>query len=207
MSDAPRPEPTLRRLRPDDFEVVAGFEREIARISFPEDPVTDLGFHVRRLEKALMEREAAPVVAVDADGRVVGWAWVGVRENFATKARYGDFRSLYVAPEARAAGVAFALMREVLRFCAAHRLTAVVGRTSATNEAMAAVYELYGFRAKHVVYELALTPAAPGDREARADPGPRGEDPARAPRPDAPPSATPRAGGTPSRDRRDTRRP
>jgi GNAT superfamily N-acetyltransferase len=145
----------LRPLAPGDIPAVALFEREIAEISFPDDPVTDLGFYERKLSQALGDGRNDAIVAVVGD-RLAGWLWISARENFTTKERYGALRSFYVTPEHRGAGVAFALMRRAKDVAAARGYGKLVGRTAATNEAMKALYALYGYEAKHVVYELAL---------------------------------------------------
>jgi ribosomal protein S18 acetylase RimI-like enzyme len=148
---------SIRRLRSADLRTVAGFECEIARISFPEDPVTEISFYEPRLAKFIDDPHAGAFVAENASG-IIGWALVTRRENFVTKERYGDFRSLYVAPSQRGAGVAFSLMRRVLEFCVESKFARVVGRTSATNEAMRAIYQGFGFKAKHIVYEREVPP-------------------------------------------------
>ena len=187
---------TIRPLERRDVETVATFEREIALASFPEDPVTDLSFYAKKLNNNLGQPGA---LVAELNGEVVGWAWVAPRENFTTQERYCDFRSLYVAPAGRSLGVAFVLMRAVLDFCRANRLAKIVGRTSARNETMRAVYRLYDFAEKHVVYErevdlppggaVVTTGATAGGVKAR---------------PSAP---VPKDAGRPSRHNRHNRRP
>ena len=53
-----------------------------------------------------------------------------------------------------------ALMRACLDHCATHGLARLSGRTHAANEAMQSVYEMFGFDAKHVVYERMIERAA-----------------------------------------------
>jgi GNAT superfamily N-acetyltransferase len=142
----------FRRLREDDVAAVAGFESEIARISFPDDPVTDLDFYTRKLRKAIADRKEEPLVGV-VDGTRAAWAWIAPRQNFITGENYADLRSFYVAAEFRGGGVAFALMERCLHFCREHKLTRIVGRTAFTNGAMRSVYDLFEFEPKHVVYE------------------------------------------------------
>jgi GNAT superfamily N-acetyltransferase len=150
----------LRRLTPADLPRVAAFEREIAEISFPEDPVTDLAFYEKKLRAAIDDRRAEAIIA-EVGGAIAGWAWLAERENFTTKELYGDLRSFYVAAGFRSAAVALALMRACFDKARARGLARIVGRTAAGNEAMQAVYALTGFEAKHVTYELKLGDAAP----------------------------------------------
>ena len=143
----------IRPLERRDVDVVAIFEREIALASFPEDPVTDLAFYGKKLNNNLAQ---PGTLVADADGKAVGWLWVAKRENSVTKERYCDLRSLYVAPEWRHLGVAFALMDAALAFCRKYHLSKVAGRTFARNEPMQALYQLYGFAPKHIVFEREL---------------------------------------------------
>jgi GNAT superfamily N-acetyltransferase len=158
MAENPADRVVLRRLEPEDISVVAQFEREIAEISFPDDPVTDPAFYERKLRQAAGDAKSEPMVG-EADGRIVAWAWIGTRENFVTHERYGDLRSFYVAADFRGTGYAMKLMRACLDYCAAHGLARLSGRTHAANEAMQSVYAMFGFEAKHVVYERRIGPA------------------------------------------------
>ena len=159
MVENPAERVILRRLKPEDVPVISQFECEIAEISFPDDPVTDLAFYERKLRQAVDDAKSAAMVG-EADGRIVAWAWIGTRENFITHERYGELRSFYVAADFRATGYAMKLMRACLDHCATHGLARLMGRTHAANEAMQSVYEMYGFEAKHVTYERRVEPAA-----------------------------------------------
>jgi ribosomal protein S18 acetylase RimI-like enzyme len=149
------PNVTTRRLTEADVPLVAGFEREIAEISFPDDPVTDLGFYEKKLRAAVDDRRADAII-VEVDGAVAGWGWLAERENFTTKERYGDLRSIYVAAPFRGPIVALALMRACIDAARARGLARIVGRTAADNAAMQAVYALTGFEPRHVTYEIKL---------------------------------------------------
>ncbi len=168
MPDSPATQVVLRRLAPDDVPVVAQFEREIAEISFPDDPVTDLAFYERKLRQAVSDAKSEPMVG-EADGRIVAWAWIGTRENFITHERYGELRSFYVVADFRGTGYAMKLMRACLDHCARNGLARLTGRTHASNEAMQSVYEMFGFEAKHVTYERRIAPA---ERPTRPRPKP-----------------------------------
>lgn len=168
----------MRRLRAEDLDTVAGFERDIAVLSFPDDPVTDVAFYARKLRQAIDQRDSRPLVA-EHEGEIAGWAWIARRENFITHEVYADLRSFYVVEALRGTGAALALMRAVIAHCRAHDLGRIVGRTAATNEAMQAVYELFAFAPKHVVYELALEADAGTDALERESPAPGSRPPVR----------------------------
>ena len=90
----------LRPLQTRDVEAVAAYEREIAKISFPDDPITDLDFYIKKVKKLIDDRNAATFVADDGSD-VVGWAYVSKRQNFITKETYADFHSIFVSPSQR----------------------------------------------------------------------------------------------------------
>jgi len=172
MADNPAGQVVLRRLRVEDVPTIARFEREIAEISFPDNPVTDLAFYERKLTQAMSDRKSEPMVG-EADGRIVAWAWIGTRENFITHERYGELRSFYVAADFRGTGYALKLMRACMDHCATHGLARLSGRTHAANESMQAVYQTFGFEAKHITYEHRIAPAGASTAAPVSAPRPR----------------------------------
>jgi ribosomal protein S18 acetylase RimI-like enzyme len=157
-----KPKAWLRPLRTEDIEIVASFERDIAKVSFPDDPITDLGFYMKKVGKLVDDRNAATFVAEDDTG-VVGWAYVSKRQNFITKEAYADFHSIFVSPSQRGTGTADRLAEAVFDFCRKQKLDRVVFRTRATNEPMKAVLARVGFVPTQIFYEKAIEP---GDKKA-----------------------------------------
>jgi RimJ/RimL family protein N-acetyltransferase len=150
-----KPKARLRPLRTEDIEIVASFERDIAKVSFPDDPITDLGFYMKKVGKLVDDRNAATFVAEDDTG-VVGWAYVSKRQNFITKEAYADFHSIFVSPSQRGTGTADRLAEAVFDFCRRQKLDRVVFRTRATNEPMKAVLARVGFVPTQIFYEKAI---------------------------------------------------
>jgi RimJ/RimL family protein N-acetyltransferase len=150
-----KPKARLRPLKTEDIEIVASFERDIAKISFPDDPITDLGFYMKKVGKLIDDRNAATFVAEDDSG-VVGWAYVSKRQNFITKESYADFHSIFVSPSQRGTGTADRLAEAVFDFCRRQKLDRVVFRTRATNEPMKAVLARVGFVPAQIFYEKAI---------------------------------------------------
>jgi ribosomal protein S18 acetylase RimI-like enzyme len=159
MNAGPRVQ--IRRVETRDIEAVAAFECEIAKISFPDDPITDLGFYIRKVEKLARDADAAGIVA-EVDGEVVGWACVSTRRNFITKEPYADFHSIYISPNARGSGVVAKLVQAVFDFCRERKLDRAVFRTRATNEPMKAVLARYGFIPTQMYYEKDFAAAGDG---------------------------------------------
>jgi len=150
-----KPEARLRPLKAEDVEIVASFERDIAKISFPDDPITDLTFYMKKVGKLIDDRNAATFVADDGTGPV-GWAYVSKRQNFITKESYADFHSIFVSPSQRGTGTADRLAEAVFDFCRKQKLDRVVFRTRATNEPMKAVLARVGFVPAQILYEKAI---------------------------------------------------
>jgi RimJ/RimL family protein N-acetyltransferase len=150
-----KPEARLRPLKAEDVEIVASFERDIAKISFPDDPITDLTFYMKKVGKLIDDRNAATFVADDGTGPV-GWAYVSKRQNFITKESYADFHSIFVSPSQRGTGTADRLAEAVFDFCRKQKLDRVVFRTRATNEPMKAVLVRVGFVPAQILYEKAI---------------------------------------------------
>jgi RimJ/RimL family protein N-acetyltransferase len=147
-----KPEARLRPLQVGDLEAVASYEREIAKISFPDDPITDLDFYIKKVRKLIDDRGAATFVA-EAGGEVVGWAYVSKRQNFITKESYADFHSIFVSPSQRGTGTVGKLVDAVFDYCRNEKLDRVVFRTRATNEPMKAVLARVGFVPTQIFYE------------------------------------------------------
>jgi RimJ/RimL family protein N-acetyltransferase len=150
-----KPKARLRPLKAEDVEIVASFERDIAKISFPDDPITDLTFYMKKVGKLIDDRNAATFVADDGTGPV-GWAYVSKRQNFITKESYADFHSIFVSPSQRGTGTADRLAEAVFDFCRKQKLDRVVFRTRATNEPMKAVLARVGFVPAQILYEKAI---------------------------------------------------
>lgn len=134
----------VRQAREADLDALAGFEVAIAEVSFGEDAVTDPAVHRKKLAKALERDRASMFVAEDGEGRAAGWLWLAINTNFLTGARYANFRSLAVAPDA-AAGAAEALLDHALAYARDLGVTEVVGRVHVDNHRMRVLYKKYGF--------------------------------------------------------------
>jgi GNAT superfamily N-acetyltransferase len=149
---------TLRAARADDVDAIAGYEVEIARISFGDDAVDDPAVHARKLERGLEKSPGGMVVADDDDGgRVVGWLWMAVNQNFLTGERYANFRSLAVDPAyADASAVAEALLERGLAYATEEGAGYVVGKVAVGNVAMRVLYQKHAFAPAHLTMQRSL---------------------------------------------------
>jgi len=145
----------VRRATESDLDALAGFEIEIARVSFGDDAIADPALHRKRVSAALGKPAEITLVAAarDAPTAAVGWAWLSGRTNSLTGARYGNFRSLAVADIPDRAQVAELLMTAVLAAAGEAGFGQLTGKVHARNLGMRAVYRKFGFEATHITME------------------------------------------------------
>lgn len=145
----------IRQAAESDLAALAGFEIEIARVSFGDDAIADPALHRKRVSAALGKPGETTLVAAarDTPDVAVGWAWLSGRTNSLTGARYGNFRSLAVADIPDRARVAELLMTAMLAAADRAGFTALTGKVHARNLGMRAVYRQFGFEATHITME------------------------------------------------------
>lgn len=155
MTDtATPPQINTRLAREDDLPVLAVFERELARLAFPRDPITDLAYHEEKLRRARQaEPEGLVVLTTEDDHDLVGWLWVTTKTTLATGERYGVLRSLYIRHDLRRQGLATALGRYALRYFTGRGLTRVVAKIHVDGEAARRTLERLGFAPLHLTCE------------------------------------------------------
>ncbi|HWG63115.1 MAG TPA: GNAT family N-acetyltransferase [Streptosporangiaceae bacterium] len=138
-----------------DLDALAGFEVDIARVSFGAEAIVDPALHRKRVAGALGKPGETTLVAVRAadHGAPVGWAWLSGRTNSLTGARYGNFRSLAVADIPQRAAVADMLMDAVLAAARDGGFEQLTGKVHAGNLGMRALYRKFGFEATHLTME------------------------------------------------------
>ena len=170
------PQYLVREATADDLDAIAGFESEIAQVSFGDEAVTDAGLHRRRVGGALGKPGEITLVAAaqTAPGRPVGWAWLSGRTNSLTGARYGNFRSLAVADVPGRSQIGELLLAAVLRAAGDAGLRQLTGKVHAGNLGMRALYRKFGFEAAHVTMEKRLAGTDPEDDPERGQAGQRG---------------------------------
>jgi ribosomal protein S18 acetylase RimI-like enzyme len=145
----------IRAAREEDLGAIAGFEAEIARVSFGDEAIEDHALHRKRVAAALGKPGEITLVAVaaGAPGAPLGWAWLSGRTNSLTGARYGNFRSLAVAEGPDRSEIAEQLMAEVLEAAVSAGYQHLTGKVHASNLGMRALYRKFGFRAAHLTME------------------------------------------------------
>jgi ribosomal protein S18 acetylase RimI-like enzyme len=146
----------VRQLEERDLDAVVAFEIDIARVSFGEDAVVDPAIHRRKLAKALERDAESMLVAEDRDGRVVGWLWLSLNQNFLTGDGYANFRSLAVAPIAGRDEISDALLSRALEYAEHHGAREIVGKVHVDNTGMRLVYRRHGFAPVHMTMRRKL---------------------------------------------------
>jgi predicted methyltransferase/ribosomal protein S18 acetylase RimI-like enzyme len=145
----------IRLATRDDLIEAARFESEIAQISFPEDPIVDIEFHRKKLEKAQGRSNEGMFVALH-EGHVAGWLWVTLNKSFATGRPYANFRSLAVSPELRGGEVPKRLIEHAIGFAREGGAEWISGNVHVGNLGMRALYRAAGFAPKHLSMEYRL---------------------------------------------------
>lgn len=147
---------TVRAATAGDLDALAAYEVEIARVSFGDDAVEDPAVHAGKLRRGL-EKDPGGMVVADDGGRVVGWLWVAINENFLTRERYANFRSLAVdTTHPDEAAIADALMRRALDRAREEGARYITGKVSVDNVPMRALYAKYAFAPAHLTMQRAL---------------------------------------------------
>ncbi len=116
------------------------------------------------LSRALLadpQREGLQLLARDDAGRAVGFATLYWTWQTLVAARVGVMNDLFVAAEARGAGVADALIAACLERCREHGAARLVWQTASDNGRAQAVYERLGATREDrwLDYELPVVPA------------------------------------------------
>jgi L-amino acid N-acyltransferase YncA len=153
----------IRAAQEADLDAIAGFEIDIAKVSFADEAITDPALHRRRVTGSLGKPGEITLVAVaagDGPADVVGWAWLSPRTNSLTGAKYGNFRSLAVADIPARSGVGELLLAAVLAAAEQAGLVQLTGKVHAGNLGMRALYRKFGFEAAHLTMEKRLPPAS-----------------------------------------------
>ena len=155
----------------DDLETLAIFEREIACLSFPEDPILDLRYHHEKLQRA-MKAEPDGMVVLTLEEDVVGWLWMSTKISLATKERYGVLRSIYVREDLRRQGLAKSLVQYCLRYFDSRGMQRIVAKVHHENEPALGLMRRIGFEPLHVTCEYRSSrepPQAPSEPDPELD--------------------------------------
>ncbi len=138
-----------------DLDAIAGYEIDIATMSFADEAITDPALHRKRVAGAL--GKAGEITLIAAAGAApadpLGWAWLSARTNSLTGARYGNFRSLAVTDGQDRSLIGELLLAAVIDAADEAGLARLTGKVHASNLGMRALYRKFGFAAAHLTME------------------------------------------------------
>jgi len=154
----------IRQIEAHDLTEIAKWEREISKISFGEEAITDLAFHLRKLEKAMI-RERSGMMVLDIDGCAAGWMWMSLRVNSVTQDAYLQFRSFYINEPFRGKAGVEALFEAGMLFAKQQKARKIVGHVHVHNIPMRALYKKYGFTSTHLTMEYSGYGSAGGNHD------------------------------------------
>jgi len=131
---------SVRRAGPDDFAAIAALWREFAEENPPPDyELPDQDKELGEIEEILASEVA--FLAEEDDGTPVGFALAKRHSS-----DFGTLTDLFVAPEARRAGIATQLVREIVAVLRELGLERVDLEVQATNAVARSVYARWGLR-------------------------------------------------------------
>ncbi|MEK8129598.1 GNAT family N-acetyltransferase [Paenibacillus filicis] len=131
---------------------VAKWEREISVISFGEEAITDLDFHLHKLEKAMI-RERSGMLVLDMNGFAAGWMWMEIRVNSVIQETYMRFKSFYVSKPFRGTASVDKLFEAGMSYAKQQEAQRIVGHVHFDNQPMRALYQRHGFMPTHLTME------------------------------------------------------
>ncbi len=139
-----------------ELPALAIFERELARSSFPEDPILDLEYHEEKLRRALRQEPQGMIVQT-VQGEIASWLWLSTRRTLATGEQYGLIRSIYVRKRYRGRGLALGLADYALRYFAGQGVTKIIAKVHVDNQPGMQVLRHIGFEPLHVTLQYRMT--------------------------------------------------
>jgi predicted methyltransferase/ribosomal protein S18 acetylase RimI-like enzyme len=147
---------TALEIRPaarEDLAAVVDFEIDIARRSFPEDPVDSPEAQSKKLLHAF-ERSPHGMFVLVQRSEIVGWLWVSINTNAFTRQVYANLRSVAVRADRRRQGLAQAAVAHALKFAKANQAEWITTKVHNDNIAAKNLFAAAGFRPKHLTMEL-----------------------------------------------------
>lgn len=145
----------IRLIQESDFETVAKMEVEISIISFMDEAITDIAFHMKRIISAYEKEPSGMFIAID-NNKISGWMWMDKKTNFLTKEVYINFRSFYITDEARGSDCSSLLMQKGIEYAQSLDAKYIVGKVHVDNLPMRSLYKNSGFKPTHLSMQLDL---------------------------------------------------
>lgn len=142
----------IQRIEEHDVATVAAFEREISEISFGDEAIVDLDFHIKKIKKNMDNKNNFMFTLKDGDC-VIGWLWFYKRVNYLSEDVYIDFKSFYILEGCRSQEAHDRLMDKLFEVCQREQIKKIIGKVIVDNVAMRSLYKKYGFKPVHLTME------------------------------------------------------
>ena len=146
--------PKIRNLDVKDIDIVAMYEKEISKISFQKDAITDIKFHRKKLIKALENEKYGMFVLCDDKNKVIGCLWLNIKKNSITNEKYIDLKSIYIDKKYRNYGYAKRLIKYTYKFARKYNIYKVVAKINYKNKKIKKLLLNNNFTEKHITMEL-----------------------------------------------------
>jgi RimJ/RimL family protein N-acetyltransferase len=146
----------IRNITERDLDVLAGFESEIAVISFGEEAVTDPEHHKKKIRKG-MEKSPEGMLVLEAAGEVRGWLWMALQTNSVSMEPYIHFKSFYVKNGGEQTGYSQELMKAGMDYALGTGAARIVGKTFVSNLPMRLLYQKFRFKPTHLTMEYHIS--------------------------------------------------
>jgi RimJ/RimL family protein N-acetyltransferase len=152
---SPFTEYNVRQATQSDLTKIVEFEIEIAKISFPKEPIINPEVHTKKIIKAI-DKEPEGMFVLEKDHEVVGWLWITLNTNFLTSEKYATFRSFAIAQQFRGTDLPESFFRFGLEYCRSRGIFKITGKVHVGNAAMRVLYKKLGFEPQHLTMEIDL---------------------------------------------------
>ena len=146
--------PKIRNLDVKDIDIVAMYEKEISKISFQKDAITDIKFHRKKLIKALENEKYGMFVLCDDKNKVIGWLWLNIKKNSITNEKYIDLKSIYIDKKYRNYRYEKRLIKYTYKFARKYNIYKVVAKINYKNKKIKKLLLNNNFTEKHITMEL-----------------------------------------------------
>jgi L-amino acid N-acyltransferase YncA len=142
----------INQISDTQIEEVAKFECEISKISFLEDAIVDVNFHINKIRRA-MEKEIDGMYVLEIDNEVIGWLWICIKNNSITNEPYAYLKSIYVKPFYRSKGYAAELLNTAVCFCKNKNVKKIMTKIHYDNMVALSIFKKHGFICVHLTME------------------------------------------------------
>ncbi|TYQ14597.1 UNVERIFIED_CONTAM: ribosomal protein S18 acetylase RimI-like enzyme [Acetivibrio alkalicellulosi] len=142
----------IRKIQEKDINLIAEMEREISIISFGDEAITELDFHIRKLQKA-MPKEVNGMMVLEIEKQIVGWMWMTPRINSVSNEKYVNFKSFYIAEKYRGTDYVNKFVEAGMKYCRDENVKTIICKLNVNNLPARILWKSFGFEPTHLTME------------------------------------------------------